>query len=147
MNDAARALAQEGQPIFSAWPYQSVQAYRPSWKPPFFNSTTYKVVMTPGKMTFDDIANALATGRTVVIGLFITDAFIQCSTSGLIVDASTDPERSAHAVLAVGHGLDQDGTDYLLVRNSWGLGWGIQGHAWISRNYASRQVRETAILA
>jgi C1A family cysteine protease len=146
MEEAALALSREGQPVSTAWPYQPAQAYGADWSPPPFNSEAYKVVMTPGTMSFDEIAVSLSAGRTVVIGLFITDAFIRCDASGIIADASTDPERSGHAVLAVGRGSDLSGGDFLLVRNSWGTGWGMQGHAWMSRKYASRQVRETAIL-
>lgn len=36
-----------------------------------------------------------------------------------------------HAVLAVGYG-QEDGTDYFLVKNSWGSGWGIGGYVKIA---------------
>ena len=146
MDEAALALSQEGQPVSAAWPYQSAQAYGSNWKPPPFNSETYKVAMVPGTMSFDEITSILVAGRTVVMGIFITDAFIRCATDGVIADVSNDPERSGHAVLAVGYGLHKNGTDYLLVRNSWGNGWGIGGHAWMSRKYVSQRMRETAIL-
>jgi C1A family cysteine protease len=120
--------------------------YGSDWKPPSFNSETYKVVMTYGTMAYEQITGALDEGRIVVLGLFITDAFIRCDASGVVADVSDDPERSGHAVLAVGYGLDKKGTKYLLIRNSWGSGWGISGHAWMSKQYIARQVCETAIV-
>jgi C1A family cysteine protease len=102
--------------------------------------------MAPGKLAFDQIIAALGQGRPIVLGLVITDAFWRPDVSGRIPDLSPDTERAGHAVLAVGHGTNADGTPSLLIRNSWGVGWGLGGHAWLSRTYVERQLHETAML-
>ena len=46
--------------------------------------------------------------------------------SGIITDTSCGAALD-HAVLAVGYGVE-DGTEYYLVKNSWGADWGEDGY-------------------
>lgn len=144
MAAAAAALADEGQPVETAWPYTSDQLS--PWTPPTFTSPLHKTVMTPGTLTFDGIVAALNAGVPVVLGLVITDAFYRPDVAGRIPNRTQDIERGGHAVLAVGHGKDTAGEASLLIRNSWGLGWGQGGYAWLPRGYVDRQLHEVALL-
>ena len=49
------------------------------------------------------------------------------SYSGGILMASGCPTRIDHAIVAVGYG-NSNGTDYYIVRNSWGTSWGDKGY-------------------
>jgi C1A family cysteine protease len=146
MAAAAAALADDGQPVETAWPY-SADPVTP-WSPPVIAPPFHKAKLSTGKLDFDGVIAALDAGAPVVLGLIITDAFFHPDTAGWVVDALPDIERGGHAVLAVGHGKDPPGgTDALLIRNSWGDGWGLDGHAWLSRSYVARQLHETAVLS
>ena len=46
-----------------------------------------------------------------------------------------------HAVVAVGWGV-QNGTNYWVIRNSWGTGWGQKGYIFMQRGVNLCRVEE-----
>lgn len=140
----AEALAQAGQPLETVWPYTPDQMT--PWSPPTLSTAPLKTKMVPSKLGFADLILALDQGNPVVLGLVITDAFFRPDGHGLVPDRDPDPERGGHAVLAIGHGHAPNGLPAILIRNSWGAGWGVAGHAWLSDAYLARHLHETATL-
>ncbi|KAJ6935681.1 ervatamin-B-like [Populus alba x Populus x berolinensis] len=45
----------------------------------------------------------------------------------------------SHAVTAIGYGTDSDGTDYWLVKNSWGTDWGESGYMRMQRGIGASE--------
>ena len=75
----------------------------------------------------EDVTQALSDGTPVVFGLRLNSSFYG-NTDGMIKDSS--PDNNYHAMLAVGYTAS-----HIIVRNSWGAGWGDKGYCYIPHNY------------
>ena len=77
----------------------------------------------------------------------LSASFYQPSGEGVVDPAPAEQpvEALRHAVIAVGHGL-VDGATSILIRNSWGAGWGLGGHAWLTERFLSHRLFRTATL-
>ena len=85
-------------------------------------------------------------GKPVVLALFVSTAFTAATTwlrtgTEIILPDDNEPvdRQRGHAVVAVGHG-SFGSEDLVLIRNSWGLAWGADGHAWVRKTYVSRRL-------
>ncbi|XP_068209646.1 digestive cysteine proteinase 2-like [Palaemon carinicauda] len=57
----------------------------------------------------------------------------QLYSSGVYYEPNCNPQGINHAVLAVGYGTE-GGSDYWIIKNSWGSGWGESGYMKLTRN-------------
>ena len=73
---------------------------------------------------------ALAKGP-VSVAIEADKMIFQSYTSGVITSKTCGTQLD-HGVLAVGYGTE-DGTDYFLVKNSWGASWGDKGYVKIGQ--------------
>lgn len=79
----------------------------------------------------NDLYNLLKKGPVSVV----VDANPIFHYSGGIFDGACS--KITHAVIAVGYGLDPNGIEYWIVRNSWAATWGENGYIRIKRNLAN----------
>jgi hypothetical protein len=78
----------------------------------------------------------------VALGLTVFDTLFRPGRDGRVQDPpSRAPQRGLHAVLAVGH---EPGS--VLIRNSWGSGWGLGGYGWITETYVNKFVIDAWIV-
>ena len=80
-----------------------------------------------------DLKYALASGLPIIFGMLVPDhlLMVEGRETGEMrppSDGNWEAPAGGHAMLIVGY---SDAKNAWLVRNSWGAGWGINGHVWI----------------
>ena len=75
----------------------------------------------------DDVKGEVAAGNPVVIAMLLPPSFVAHKGSAAYDDIT--PSQDAHAMTVVGY--DDNRRAFRLI-NSWGVGWGDRGYAWIS---------------
>lgn len=114
--------------------YQALQYYRldpPGTLPATFLAT---------------IKSFLAAGYASIIGFTVYNSITQAATTGKIpFPVATDRVAGGHAITIVGFddgmkikNANPGGTETtgaLLIRNSWGTGWGAAGYGWLPYEY------------
>ena len=78
----------------------------------------------------ENLKNAVATIGPIAAAICANK--IQFYAGG-IFDAADSEEKLNHAVLVLGYGTE-NGRDYWLIKNSWGIEWGIKGYLKLARN-------------
>ncbi|MGN2253198.1 C1 family peptidase [Frateuria sp. GZRe12] len=128
--------AASGQPEESYAPYQTNEPTSPIALPTLLPGTIlYRSALSPWPLDFTTLVTALHARQPVGLGLRLTRSFYTPQDDVIAYEAETLP-YSGHAVIAVGLG-ERAGTHYVRIRNSWGLDWGDNGHAWLPKNYVT----------
>lgn len=84
---------------------------------------------------------ALAAGSPILAGLRVDDSFHDVGGDGLL-DTTGPKPGGGHAVCIVGYRAD----GRLIIRNSWGTGWGDRGYAYASPDYIAAQFFDEAYI-
>ena len=142
------AIGQDGQPVEADWPYlAAVPTDISAWVPP---KTVTRVFRRDGERRsnhFDEIVSQLDKDRPVLVLMMLSDAFYMPDADGVVIIAPgemPDPTRR-HAAVAVAHGQLR-GERAILLRNSWGAAWGVDGHAWLTEKFLAPRLTRVAIL-
>lgn len=95
-----------------------------------------------GPITMEAVRDQLADGRAIVVTLGVVRAAWR-HPGGMIDAEAGRATRGNHAVLAVGV---FDAPDRLIIKNSWGDGWGDQGFGYVTSRYFDHYALQTHVL-
>ncbi|MBS1892553.1 MAG: C1 family peptidase [Actinobacteria bacterium] len=127
----SQALEDPGQSAGDLWPYDPDRDQgSPTYKPPasaLDPERMRRAVLSEIPAELESIRGQLCRGTAVILGLTLWRSFFKPRDGEIDSPAPFDLLPGAlHAVTVVGFRLDDQS---LLIRNSWGRGWGLDGHA------------------
>lgn len=126
------ALRDHGQPHEDEWPYQTVEPT--PWLPPVVTTIWFADLVLNPEHEISTVVSVIRSGGPVVLAIRLTSEFINFQGSHCSIPPS-GPGFGGHAVTVVGLGVDLSGSEFFLIRNSWGSEWGIEGYAWLPVQY------------
>ena len=146
------AVAMDGQPCAVDWPFNPVLGVGTESPPEGCGERPWRTARFRELPLAHDgvergIEQELAQDRCVVLVLEIGDEFTLPNADGFVAvpDLSSDM-GDYHAVLAVGAVSAASGR-HLIVRNSWGSGWGVEGHCLLPMEYLAAFAVQAAGIA
>jgi C1A family cysteine protease len=139
LRDGIKVLATQGACAEKKWPYDiakftkkpSAACYRDASR---HTTKTYHRLVSLGEMRA-----CLAEGYPFVFGFSVYEGFESArvaKTGVLELPKASERQLGGHAVCAVGY---DDKAKRIIVRNSWGTGWGMEGYFTMPYDYVSNR--------
>jgi C1A family cysteine protease len=107
---------------------------------------------TPANTILNRVKTYLASGHPAMFGFTVYNSIEQADKTGKIpFPSSREKIEGGHAVAAVGYDDSmktqnkygqKETTGALLIRNSWGKGWGEEGYGWLPYDYILKGLAE-----
>lgn len=128
LRDGIKTLASYGVCEESLWPYKiSKFTNKPNTKC-YKSAVKYKISSYYRLSTINDMKTALANNHAFVFGFSVYDSFEseEVAKTGIVnLPTSSEKQLGGHAVCCVGY---DDSTSRFLIKNSWGINWGMSGY-------------------
>jgi|ERR1035438_2359758 C1A family cysteine protease len=147
IRDGVKSVASLGVCKETSWPYDDTNTdpapcttCKFAQKPTaacFTEALQYKITAYQrlNSAVLNTLKGCLASGYPFVFGFTVYESFESqaVAKSGIVpMPAPKEKMVGGHAVLAVGY---DDSTSQFIVRNSWGVGWGLQGYCMMPYSY------------
>jgi C1A family cysteine protease len=149
IRDGIKSLASQGACSEDLWPYD-ISQFATTPPPKCYTNAAKHLIQNYSSVpqVMSQIKGCCASGYPVVFGFTVYESFEsqQVASSGVLaMPGSSEQVVGGHAVLCVGYDdtmtvQNPDGstsTGMVLVRNSWGTGWGQSGYFWMPYDYIS----------
>lgn len=85
----------------------------------------------------DQLKEAIASIGPISIQMDADHNSLYHYSSGVYLEPECCSNCLNHGVLAVGYGTTENGKDYYIVKNWWGVGWGEGGYFKLARNHGN----------
>ena len=148
LKDMLATLKSDGQPQEHGWPYlQKLPSDLSKYHPPDSVGEIYgREAAQPGHH-LDIIRGTLDQKTPAIVLSTLTHQFFKPPSDGVVVHDDLDQVFPAprHAVIAVGYG-EYARQPVILIRNSWGPSWGMEGYIWLTEDYLRRHMYGLAVL-
>ncbi|HWY19121.1 MAG TPA: C1 family peptidase [Solirubrobacteraceae bacterium] len=150
IRDGIKVVASEGAPPEPIWPYDIARfAEKPSAEA-YERARSYEAIqylrVLPGEAG-SPIRSPINEGLPVVFGFSVPALFESATwrpaTQYLPLPAAGEESIGGHCVVVVGwdFSLKKFPVNVFEIRNSWGPGWGDEGHFWMDARWLSEPTR------
>lgn len=139
IHDALSSLKTTGVCEDSFWPYNTESVFLQPKQIIFKRGDDnqigeYYQVLGTGFKRLEQIEAAIRADHPVVFGTNVGKELLSYDGGNFVFNL---PKKSigGHAMCIVGVRTNSSGNKEFCIRNSWGSGWGINGHCWFSSDY------------
>jgi C1A family cysteine protease len=137
-----KSVAKWGDCRESVWKYSPNLVLKQPSSAAYDEAAKHKISTYLRIGSLQQMKQCLSSGFPFVFGFTVYESFEspEVAKTGLMpVPGRSEQVLGGHAVMAVGY---DDAKGLLLVRNSWGEDWGLDGYFWMPYEVVTRQARD-----